>query len=146
MDLPFKIPHTLSIVARRQIVGHQTLLGNAIYVAGKVISMSTISLEDFQRLDLRIGKILRAERIPEKKKIYRLQIDVGGQQIRTIAGGAEHYPPEYFQGRTVVVLLNLQPKVIGGIESKGMLLAADLQGKPIWLTVDGEVPAGTKVR
>jgi len=108
--------------------------------------MSTVSLEDFQRLDLRIGKVLKAERIPEKKKIYKLQLDVGSQQIQTIAGGAEYYSPEYFQGRAVVVLLNLQPKTIGGIESKGMLLAADLQGKPIWLTAEGEVPAGTRVR
>jgi len=108
--------------------------------------MSTVSLEEFQRLDLRIGKVLKAEKIPEKRKIYKLQIDVGGQQIQTIAGGAEHYPVEYFQGRTVVVLLNLQPKTIAGIESKGMLLAADLHGKPIWLTVEGEVPAGTRVR
>jgi methionine--tRNA ligase beta chain len=110
------------------------------------ISMSVISLEDFQKLDIRIGKILKAERIPEKRKIYKLQIDVGTEQIQTIAGGAEYYPPEYFQGRAVVVLLNLQPKVIGGVESRGMLLAADLQGKPVWLTVDQEVPAGTKVR
>ncbi len=108
--------------------------------------MSVISLEELQRLDLRIGKVLKAEKIPEKRKIYKLQIDVGGQQIQTIAGGAEYYPPEYFEGRTVVVLLNLQPKVISGMESKGMLLAADLQGKPIWLTVEGAVPAGTKVR
>ncbi len=108
--------------------------------------MSTVTIEEFQRLDLRVGKVLKAERIPEKKKIYKLQIDVGGQQIQTIAGGAEHYSPEYFEGRAVVVLLNLQPKIIGGIESKGMLLAADFQGKPIWLTVDDEVPAGTKVR
>lgn len=108
--------------------------------------MSTVAIEEFQRLDLRVGKVLKAERIPEKKKIYKLVIDVGGQQIQTIAGGAEHYPPEYFERRTVVVLLNIQPKIIGGIESKGMLLAADLQGKPIWLTVDDEIPAGTKVR
>jgi len=108
--------------------------------------MSIVSPEDFQRLDLRIGRVLKAERIPERKKIYKLQIDVGTRQIQTIAGGAEYYPPEYYQGRTVVVLLNLQPKIIGGIESKGMLLAADLQGKPVWLTVDEEVPAGTKVR
>lgn len=108
--------------------------------------MSTVSLEEFQRSDLRIGKVLKAERVPERKKIYKLQIDVGGQQIQTIAGGAEHYPPDYFEDRKVVVLLNLQPKVISGIESKGMLLAADLRGKPIWLTVEGDVPAGTKVR
>ena len=108
--------------------------------------MSTVDFTEFQKLDLRIGKILKAERIPEKKKIYKLQIDIGTGQIQTIAGGAEHYLPEYFVGKTVVVLLNLQPKTIAGIESKGMLLAADLQGKPIWLTVEGEVPAGTRVR
>jgi len=108
--------------------------------------MSTVTIEEFQRLDLRVGKVLKAERIPEKKRIYKLQIDVGEQQIQTIAGGAELYSPEYFEGRAVVVLLNLQPKIIGGFESKGMLLAADFQGKPIWLTVDDEAPAGTKVR
>jgi len=111
-----------------------------------VVTISLISLGDFQRLDLRTGKVVKVERIPEKRKIYRLQIDVGDQQIQTIAGGAEYYSPEYFQGRTVVVLLNLQPKMIAGVESKGMLLAADLQGRPIWLTVEGDVPAGTKVR
>jgi methionine--tRNA ligase beta chain len=108
--------------------------------------MSTVDFAEFQKLDLRIGKILKVERIPEKKKIYKLQIDVGTGQIQAIAGGAEYYLPEYFAGKTVVVLLNLQPKTIAGIESKGMLLAADLQGKPIWLTVEGEVPAGTRVR
>ncbi len=108
--------------------------------------MSTVSPEEFQKMDLRIGKVIKAEKVLERRKIYKLQIDVGEQQIQTIAGGAEYYSPEYFEGRTVVLLLNLQPKVISGVESKGMLLAADLQGKPIWLTVDGEVPAGTKVR
>jgi methionine--tRNA ligase beta chain len=108
--------------------------------------MSTVDFEEFQKLDLRIGKILKAEKIPDKKRIYKLQIDVGTGQIQTIAGGAEFYPPGYFEGKAVVVLLNLQPRTIAGIESRGMLLAADLQGKPIWLTVDEEVPAGTKVR
>jgi methionine--tRNA ligase beta chain len=90
--------------------------------------MSTIEFADFQRLDLRVGKILEAERIPEKKKIYKLQIDIGKEHIQTIAGGAEYYSPEYSVGRKIVVLLNLQPKTIAGIQSTGMLLAADLQG------------------
>ena len=108
--------------------------------------MSTVDFSEFQRLDLKIGKVLKAERIPDKKKIYKLQIDIGEEEIQTIAGGADYYPPEYFVGRTVIVLVNLQPKTIAGIQSRGMLLAADLQGKPIWLTVEGEAPPGTKVR
>jgi len=111
-----------------------------------MIEMNTIELIEFQRLDLRTGRVLKAERIPEKKKIYKLQIDMGGEQTQTIAGGADYYPPEYFVGKTVIVLTNLEPKTIAGVESRGMLLAADLQGKPIWLTTDGEVPPGTKVR
>ena len=86
------------------------------------------------------------ERIPQKTKIYKAQIDVGDQKVQTIVGGADQYPPEYFQGKTVVMLLNLEPKVIAGVESKGMLLAADVGGRPYWLTVDDEVPAGTRVR
>lgn len=108
--------------------------------------MNAIDLSEFERLDIKAGRILKAERIPERKKIYKLQIDIGGEQIQTIAGGADYYPPEYFVGRTVIVLLNLQPKTIAGVQSRGMLLAADVQGKPVWLTVDGEAPPGTRIR
>ena len=122
------------------------LLGQITHLPSQMIEMNTIELIEFQRLDLRAGRVLKAERIPEKKKIYKLQIDMGGEQTQTIAGGADYYPPEYFVGKTVIVLTNLEPKTIAGVESRGMLLAADLQGKPIWLTTDGEVPPGTKVR
>lgn len=108
--------------------------------------MSNVSLDLFQKLDLRVAKIVKVERIPQRTKIYKAQIDVGDQQVQTIVGGGEHYPPEYFEGKTVIMLLNLETKVIAGVQSKGMLLAADLSGKPIWLAVDSEVPAGTKVR
>ncbi len=108
--------------------------------------MSKVEFAEFQKLDLRIGKVLKAERISGKSKVYKLQIDVGMEKIETISGGAEHYPPEYFVGRTVIVLVNLTTKIIGGIESRGMLLAADLQGKPIWLTVESDIPPGTRIR
>jgi methionine--tRNA ligase beta chain len=106
-----------------------------------------VSLEDFNKFDLRVGKVVKAEPIPGMKKILKAQIDVGeGRTVQTIIGGAEYYKPEYFIGRNVILLLNLAPKKIGGIESQGMLLAADIEGKPIWLTVDGDVNAGSKVR
>ena len=107
----------------------------------------TASWEDFSKFDFRVGKVIKAERIPGMKKILKAKIDVGGgRTVQTIVGGAEYYEPEYFVGRSVILLLNLKPKKIAGVESQGMLLAADIDGKPIWLTVDGEVKAGTKVR
>lgn len=106
----------------------------------------SLTIADFQKLDIRIGKIVNAEKTPQLKKILKVNVDIGGQTIQTVVGGAEFYPAEYFLGKLVVVLVNLTPKVIAGIESKGMLLAADLAGKPVWLTVPEEVPPGTKVR
>jgi methionine--tRNA ligase beta chain len=109
-------------------------------------SVKIISYEEFQRLDLRVGKVLAAEKIPGKTKILKLKIDVGTETIETIAGGAEFYPPEFFKGRTVIVLVNLEPKKIAGVESKGMVLAADVGGKPIWLSLEGGAPPGTIVK
>ncbi len=106
----------------------------------------SLTMKDFQKLDIRIGKIVKAEKIPQLKKILKVYVDIGGQTVQTVVGGAQFYLPEYFVGKLVVILVNLEPKVIAGVESKGMLLAADLDGKPIWLTVTEEVPSGTRVR
>ena len=106
----------------------------------------SLTMKDFQRLDMRIGKVVKAEKISHLKKVLKIYVDIGGETIQTVAGGAEFYGPEYFAGKLVVVLVNLEAKVIAGVESKGMLLAADLGGKPIWLTVPEEVPQGTRVR
>ena len=106
----------------------------------------SLTMKDFQKLDIRIGRVVKAEKIPQLKKIVKVYVDIGGQAIQTVAGGAEFYPPEYFVDKLVVVLVNLEPKVIAGIESRGMLLAADVGGKPVWLTVPEEVPSGTRVR
>ncbi|RLE49970.1 MAG: tRNA-binding protein [Candidatus Methanomethylicota archaeon] len=109
--------------------------------------MKYISYNDFSKIDIRIGKVTKAERIPGRRKILKLTVDLGEEKPRTIiAGGAEYYSPEYFEGKLFVVIANLEPKTIAGIKSEGMLLAADLNGKPVWLIVDGEVPPGTKVR
>jgi len=89
---------------------------------------------------------MEATRIPGKTKVLKVKVDIGGEVREMIVGGAEHYPPEYFVGRLFVALVNLEPKRIAGTLSSGMLLAADYQGRPYWLTVDGEVPPGTKVR
>lgn len=106
----------------------------------------SVSFKDFKRLDLRIGKVVKVERIKGLKKILKLQVDIGKQIVQTVVGGAEYYKPEYFLGKLVVILVNLEPKLIAGVESRGMLLAADFGGKPIWLTIEGEVPSGTQIK
>lgn len=106
----------------------------------------SVTFKDFEKLSFKVGKITAAERIPGMKKILKVQVDVGDRVAHAIAGGAEYYEPEAFIGRRVVVLTNMEPRTIAGVKSEVMLLAADLQGKPIWLTVDEEVPPGTKVR
>jgi methionine--tRNA ligase beta chain len=105
-----------------------------------------ITLSDFEKLALVVGKITAAEKIPGMKKILKVQVNVGDRTANAIAGGAEFYEPESFVGRRVVALTNMEPKTIAGVQSEIMLLAADLHGKPIWLTVDEDIPPGTKVR
>jgi len=106
----------------------------------------SVSMKDFEKLTIKVGKISSAERIPGMKKILKVQVDLGDKSAQAIAGGAEYYEASYFVGKRVVVLTNMEPKTIAGVKSEVMLLAADLQGKPIWVTVEEDVPPGTKVR
>jgi len=105
-----------------------------------------ISYDDFQKLDLRVAKILSIEKIPGKTKIVKGVIDLGTENRDVIIGGAEFYQPDELIGKTVIVVANLEPKKMVGIESNAMLLAADVNDKPYWLTVTEDVPAGTKIK
>jgi len=108
--------------------------------------MEIVSYSDFKKLDVRVVRVVKAERIPKKTRILKLTIDVGSGETRTvIAGGAEFYSPEDFLERKFVALVNLAPRNIAGIESYGMLLAAVSGEKPFWLTVDEQAPVGAKV-
>ena len=106
----------------------------------------SISYDDFQKLDLRVAKILKIEEIPGKSRIVKGEIDLGDETRDVIVGGAEFYEPQDLVGKTVIVIANLEAKKIAGIESNAMLLAADVDNKPFWLTVDSNVPAGTKIK
>jgi len=108
--------------------------------------MPDISYDDFKKIDMRVVKVIKAEQIPRKTKIVKLTVDIGSSEVRTIiAGGAEYYSPEYFAGKKLVALINLSPRKIAGIDSRGMLLAAEAGDKPIWLIADGDAPIGAKV-
>ena len=105
-----------------------------------------ISFEEFQKMDLRVAKILEAEKVGEAENLLKLKIDLGAETRQIVAGIAKFYKPEDLAGKEIVVIVNLEPKVVFNLESQGMLLAADVEGKPILLIPDKEVPPGTKIR
>jgi tRNA-binding protein len=104
-----------------------------------------VSYEDFKKLDLRVAKITSVEKIPGKTKIVKGVVDLGTEKRDVIIGGAEFYQPEELVGKTVIVVANLEPKKLAGVESNAMLLAADVNNKPYWLTVTEEVEPGTRI-
>jgi tRNA-binding protein len=106
----------------------------------------TISYEDFAKLDLRVAKIESVEAIPGKSRIIKGIVDLGSEKRNVIIGGAEFYKPEDLIGKIVIAVTNLEPKKLAGIESNAMLLAADVNDKPYWLTVNEDVPTGTKIK
>ena len=106
----------------------------------------SITYDDFAKLDICIAKIISIEKIPGKTKIVKGTIDIGSEKRDLVIGGAEFYPPEDLIGKTVVAIVNLEAKKIAGIESNAMLLAADVNDKPFWLTVTDDVPLGTKIK
>ena len=108
--------------------------------------MPNITYDDFAKLDLRIAKIVNTEKIPGKSRIIKGIIDLGEEKREVIIGGAEYYQLEELIGKTVVVIVNLEPRKIAGFESNAMLLAADVNEKPFWLTVSEDVPLGTKIK
>ncbi|MEM3894718.1 methionine--tRNA ligase subunit beta [Thermofilum sp.] len=107
--------------------------------------MSQITINDFQKLDIRVGKILSVEPIKRSDKLLLLKVDLGTEQRQIVAGIAQYYKPEELVGKEVVVLANLQPRTIMGFISQGMLLAAVEDDKPVLLVPDKEVKVGSKV-
>ena len=106
-----------------------------------------ISIDDFMKIDLRVAKVLTAEKVPNSRKLVKMTIDVGTEQRTLVAGIAEAYEPEQLVGRTIVMVFNLKPAKLMGIESNGMVLAASPEGgKPTLVGLDQEVAPGTRVR
>ncbi|MCP2519625.1 methionine--tRNA ligase [Candidatus Aminicenantes bacterium AC-708-M15] len=108
--------------------------------------MEQITFDEFKKMDLRVAEILKAERVEGTEKLLKLEIDIGTEKRQIVAGVADVYPPEKLIGKKIIVVANLKPAVIRGVESQGMLLAADLEGKPIIPFFEEDVPPGTKVR
>jgi methionyl-tRNA synthetase len=105
-----------------------------------------ININEFFRLELRVARVLSAEGVPNTEKLLKLEVDIGSETRQLVAGIAKVYEPEALVGKNIIVVANLQPARIRGVESRGMLLAADVGGRPIVATFEEDVPPGTRVR
>ena len=109
--------------------------------------MSTVSYDDFTKLDIRVAKVISTEPIEGKSRIIKGKIDLGNNDFRdVIIGGAQYYDANDIVGKIVIVISNLEPKKMAGIESNAMLLGADVDDKPFWLTVNDDVPLGSPIK
>jgi methionyl-tRNA synthetase len=108
--------------------------------------LAKVSIDQFMEVDLRVAEVKAAERVPKSKKLIKMTVSTGDEE-RTIVGGiGTKYSPEELVGRKVVIVANLQPAKLMGIESNGMVLAASIDGEPSLVAVDPSVPNGTRVR
>lgn len=108
--------------------------------------VQTISLEDFVKVELKVGTILEAEEVEGSEKLIKVKVDLGEEAPRQILAGVKQwYKSEDFIGKQVVVVANLEPRKMAGLKSEGMMLAADSDDGPVFLTVPKEVSPGTVI-
>ena len=114
--------------------------------AAAVVEPQTVSFDDFQKMDIRVSTILAAEKVAKTKKLLKLTVDTGIDKREIVSGIAEHYSPEELVGKQVLVLVNLAPRELKGIESRGMILMAeDATGKLVLLSPADKVKSGSQV-
>ena len=110
-----------------------------------------IDYKDFLRLDIRVGLVKSCEKVQKSNNLYKLMVDCGEEELRQIITGiSKFYSSQELEDRKIVVLVNLKPKIIMGLESQGMLLAVDVKGEPFLLEVNERsgksVPLGSKIK
>ncbi len=106
-----------------------------------------ISIEDFAKVELRVGQVKVAEKVKGADKLLRLEVDLGTEVRQVVAGIAEAYAPEALVGRKVVIVVNLAPRKLRGLESNGMIVAASPEGgKPVLAGFLEDVPVGTRLK
>ncbi|MCX6752465.1 MAG: methionine--tRNA ligase subunit beta [Candidatus Nomurabacteria bacterium] len=106
-----------------------------------------INIEDFKKVEIKIGKVISAEKIPEGDKLLKLIFDMGGEQRQVMSGIAEFYSdPSILVGKEMPVVVNIEPRKLKGYESQGMIMAADVDGRPVLLYPETEVAPGSIVK
>jgi len=109
-------------------------------------STTSITIDDFMKIQLKTATVLSAERVPNSEKLIKLQVDLGSERRQIVAGIGKKYEPETLIGRRIVVVANLQPRKLMGIESQGMVLAAGDANVEGLMTVVEDVAPGVKVK
>ncbi len=145
-EAPIKAPSPLfSKMEEDKVKELDALLQKRVAEANKKMEKKTVvTFEEFQKLDIRTGKVLSAEPVPKSSKLLKLQVDIGSETRQIVAGIQQFYKPEELEGREVVVVTNLAPAKIFGVESNGMILAAgDLASLLVPLR---SVEPGSKIR
>lgn len=104
-----------------------------------------INFEDFKKVDLRVGKVISAERIKGSDKLLKLQVNIGEEERQILAGIGKNHEPEDLVNKEIIIVVNLEPRMMMGLESQGMLLAASDDGGPILLTTEKEAFPGSSV-
>lgn len=108
--------------------------------------METISFDDFKKVDIRIGKILAAEKVADSNKLLKLEVDFTTEKRQILAGIAKFYTPDQLIGKLCPFAFNLAPKKLGELESQGMILCADSGGAPVLIHPDKEIPPGSIIK
>lgn len=108
--------------------------------------MEEVSIEEFQRIDLRVAKIIDVQDHPKADKLYILKVDLGDEIRQLVAGIKNHYKKEELINKKIIIIANLKPAVLRGFESKGMMLAADDGNNVVIVTIDKDIVNGSKIR
>jgi methionyl-tRNA synthetase len=119
----------------------------AVPRAAPAAANAKITIDDFSKIELRVGVVKLAERVPKADKLLRLEVDIGTEVRQLVAGIAEAYAPEALIGRKVVIVANLAPRKLRGLESNGMIVAASVEGgKPVLAGFLEDVPVGARLK
>jgi methionyl-tRNA synthetase len=146
---PIAKPAILFSKIEDDVIGrHLKSLPSAPAAGGKAApAKPVITIDAFRGIDLRVARIISAERVPKSEKLIKLQVSLGNEQRQIIAGIAQHYDPAALVGKKVVVVANLAPAKLMGQESQGMLLAAsDEQGNLTIVSPSGDIAEGSIVK
>ncbi len=132
------------VVAAPEVAAPAT---KAAPVAAVATDETKITIDDFAKVELRVGLVKVAERVPKSDKLLRLEVDIGSEVRQVLAGIAEAYAPETLVGRKVVIVANLAPRKMRGYESNGMIVAASIEGgKPVLASFLEDVPVGARLK
>jgi methionyl-tRNA synthetase len=122
-------------------------LGTASPAAEPAARPATITIDDFAKVELRVGQVQVAERVKGADRLLRLEVNIGNEVRQIVAGIAEAYEPEKLVGRKVVIVANLQPRKLRGLESNGMIVAASLgEGKPVLAGFLEDIEVGARLK